>query len=371
VSDAPRQPLDVAAAEEGISPTRLFLRRLRRSKVALIGGAILVVFYLTALFGSFVSPYTPTSSDRRQPFHPPTRIHFFDVEGHFHLRPFIYHYRMVDPDLRRYAPDTSVRYPLVLFPRGESYRLWDLIPMDRHLFGVVGDTRVYLLGSDFTGRDLFTRLIAGGKVSLSIGLIGIAITITLGLIVGGISGHFGGWIDTVLMRFVELLLSIPALYLILALRAALPDNITSTQRYLLIVMILGFIGWAATARVIRGMVLSLREREYVLASRALGAGPWRLIVRHLLPNTFTYVIVAATIAVPGYILGEVALSFLGFGIEEPQTSWGLMLRDAQDPDLMLRHPWIVAPGIAIFVTVLAFNFLGDGLRDALDPHAKR
>jgi peptide/nickel transport system permease protein len=173
------------------------------------------------------------------------------------------------------------------------------------------------------------------------------------------------------MRFVEMLMSIPSLYLILACRAALPDDITSTQRYLLIIAILGFIYWAGTARVIRGMVLSLREREFVLASRALGGGHWRIITRHLLPNTFTYVIVAATLAVPAYILAEVVLSFLGVGIEEPQTSWGLMLRDAQHPDIMLQHPWMIIPGIAIFLTVLAFNFLGDGLRDAFDPTAKR
>lgn len=357
-----------------VSPTRLFLRRLRRSRAALVGGVILIVLYTITVFGGFFQSHSPTNSQRRHPFHPPTRIHLWDAEGNFHLRPFIYRWEMTDRDYRIYTEDTSQRYPLHFFIKGDEYRLWGLIPMDRHFVGVESNprnVRFYLLGADFTGRDIWSRLVEGGQISLSIGLIGIMITMTLGLIVGGIAGHFGGWVDIILMRFVEMLMSVPSLYLILACRAALPDDMSSSQRYGLIIVIMGFIYWAGTARVIRGMVLGLREQEFVLASRALGAGPVRLIFRHLLPNTFTYVIVAATLAVPYYILGEVVLSFLGVGIEEPQTSWGLMLRDAQDPDLMLRHPWLIIPGIAIFLTVLAFNFLGDGLRDALDPKSKR
>jgi peptide/nickel transport system permease protein len=360
-----------AGEATNVSPTRLFLRRLRRNRMAVVGGLILIALYTVTLFGSFFSTYVPTSSNRRHPYHPPTRAHLFDEAGDFHWPPFIHRYDRVDRDYNRYEESTSQRYSLRLFARGEPYRLWGLIPMERHLIGVEGNARFYLMGADWNGRDIWTRLVEGGQVSLSIGLIGIAITLTLGLLVGGIAGHFGGWVDTVLMRFVELLMSIPGLYLLLALRAALPADMTSVQRYVLIIVILGFIGWAGTARVIRGMVLSLREREYTLASRALGAGHLRLILIHQLPNTFTYVIVAATLTVPGYILGEVALSFLGVGIEEPQTSWGLMLRDAQDPDLMIRHTWLIIPGVAIFVTVLAFNFLGDGLRDALDPKSKR
>jgi peptide/nickel transport system permease protein len=365
-----------ALPEKRVTPLRLFLRRLRRSRIALVGGVALALLYLVAVFGGFFQTYDHLNLEnlrrqRRNLFHPPTRIHFIDAEGGFHWRPFIYRYEIVDRERRQYAPDTSARHSLRFFAEGDSYRLWGFIPTNRHLLSVEGDAPLYLMGADHEGKDVWSRLVEGGQVSLSVGLIGIVITMSLGLLVGGIAGYFGGWIDTALMRLVELLMSIPALYLLLAMQAALPDDISSAERYMLIVAILGFVYWAGTARVIRGMVLSLREEEYILASRALGASHLRLIVKHLLPNTFTYVIVAATIAVPAYILGEVVLSFLGVGIQKPATSWGLMLKEAQDPDLLLRHTWLVIPGVAIFVTVLAFNFLGDGLRDALDPKSKR
>lgn len=372
----PPPPDEAAAVHTGLSPWGLFRRRLRRSRAGLAGMIILGLFYLIALFGSFIAPYNvsvPDRVNRRYPLAPPTPIHFRDADGNFHWRPFVHRMRLVDRDRGIYEEDPSVTARIVLFPRGDPYRLWGLIPMDRHLFGIEGtEARLYLLGADPLGRDMLSRLIEGGQVSLTIGLFGIGITLVLGLLVGGIAGHFGGWVDVLLMRLVELLLSIPALYLILALRAALPDDMTSVQRYFIIVGILGLIGWAGAARVIRGMVLSLREREFILASRALGAGHWRLITRHLLPNTFTYVIVAATLAVPGYILGEVGLSYLGFGIDEPSTSWGLMLKAAQDNSTRLATAWwLLLPGVAIFFTVMAFNFLGDGLRDALDPKSKR
>jgi peptide/nickel transport system permease protein len=267
-----------------------------------------------------------------------------------------------------FEPDGDRRVPLRLWVRGERYRLFGLIPSDRHLFGVDPPHRVHLLGADADGRDVLSRLLFGAQVSLTVGLVGIAISFSLGLLLGGVSGYFGGWVDSTIMRSTELLLSIPGLYLLIALRQVIPDDLPSQQVYLGIVAILALIGWAGLARIIRGMVLSIRRQEYVAAAEALGMGRMRIITRHILPNTLSFVIVAATVAVPGFILGEVVLSFLGLGVQEPAASWGNMLNQARAISVLRGAPWLLfAPGTAIFLTVMAFNFLGDGLRDALDP----
>jgi peptide/nickel transport system permease protein len=343
-----------------------FRAQFARNRVAVLAARVLAVAYVAALLAPFLAPYAESDIDRERFFHPPTPLHWRDAGGRWHARPFVLGTRSL-PD-QRYEPDPSVRYPLRLFPHGARYRLLGLVPTDRHLFGVDAPGRVYLLGADENGRDELSRMLFGAQVSLTVGLVGIAISFGLGLLLGGISGYFGGWVDAVLMRTTELLLVIPGLYLIVALRSLFPLDLPSQQTYLAIVAILAFIGWASLARVIRGMVLAQRRAEYVLAAEALGVPRMRIILRHILPNTMSFSIVAATVAVPGYILGEVFLSFLGLGVQPPAASWGNMLAAARSQRVLTSFPWMLfTPGIAILLTVMAFNFLGDGLRDAFDP----
>lgn len=350
------------------SPWRMFWRQFKRSHLALLGAAVLLVFYTVALFAPFLAPYSQESMDRERFFHPPHRLHWIDAAGRFHALPFIHPTRLADAGNLVFEEDRSRVVPIRFFVRGAEYRLFGGLRSDRHLFGVEAPYRLFLMGADPSGRDVFSRLLYGSQISLTVGLLGLAISFSIGMLLGGISGYFGGWIDTVIMRSTELLLSIPALYLIIALRGIFPTNLPSEQVYLAIVLILAFIGWASLARIIRGMVLSIRRQEYVAAAEALGMGRLRIIARHILPNTMSFVIVAATISIPGYILGEIVLSFLGVGVQEPAASWGNMLNQARNPRAMTSFPWLLfVPGTAIFLTVMAFNFLGDGLRDALDP----
>jgi len=349
------------------SPFRIAMRRLRRHKLALVGLGVLVLMYLGALFADFAAPYRYDNEDRKRPYLSPDRIRFRDEKG-FSLRPFVFN-RTSELELGEWLEkvDKTKRYYIKFFVKGEKYKLLGAISCRIHLFGVDKPCRIRLLGSDWNGRDVFSRICYGARISLTVGLIGVFISFTLGLIVGGISGYFGGFTDTLLMRLVELLMSFPAFYLLLSLTAALPRDLTSTQRYILIVVILAFLGWPGLARVIRGMVLSLKEEEYALAARGIGAGSFKIIIRHILPNTFSYAIVAATLRIPGYIIGESALSLLGLGINEPQPSWGNMLSQAMSPANLQNYPWIIAPGFFIFFAIMAYNLLGDGLRDAFDP----
>jgi len=349
------------------SPARIFWRQMRKSPLAIAGGALLVLFYLCALLAPFLAPYREDEMDRASYFQPPQPLHY-TWDGRLRLPPVTFPMRLADPGAFRYAEDRAHPVPVRLFVQGAPYRLLGVIPSRRHLYGGEHGVRVYLLGTDSYGRDVASRLLYGAQVSLTVGLLGIAISFTIGLLLGGISGYFGGIADTVIMRATELLLSIPSLYLIIALRAVFPSDLPSQQIYLGIVAILAFIGWAGLARVIRGLVLSIRRNEYVAAAEALGMSRLRVIARHILPNTMSFVIVAATVSVPGYILGEVVLSFLGVGVQEPSASWGNMLNQARGIRALTSFPWLLfVPGTAIFLTVMAFNFLGDGLRDALDP----
>ncbi len=325
---------------------------------------LLAVFYLGAAGAPFWAPYTESDQSLPNSFHPPSRLVWNRGLA-------VQQYEMADKGTREYRPIPGRAVPVRWFAEGQPYRWFGVIPCRRHLFGVDEPARIYLAGADVFGRDQVSRLLYGSQISLSIGLVGIAITTVLGLGFGTVAGYFGRFPDFLIMRATEVLMSIPTLYLILALRATFASDLSSTQIYLVIVAVLAFVGWAGTARVIRGMTLSLGERDFVNAARALGQRPAVVIARHIVPNVFSYVIVAATLSVPGYILGEAVLSFLGLGIQEPKSSWGLMLAQAQSIRVLAGDFWwMLLPGLLICLTVMAFNFVGDALRDAVDPRLR-
>ncbi|HXG93926.1 MAG TPA: ABC transporter permease [Blastocatellia bacterium] len=356
------------ARKRSRSPSQLIWLKLRRNKTAMFGLYTLIVLYSMAVLAGFLAPYRYDNQKSDYSFAPPmlARIHVFDEEGHL-TRPFVYGITPIDRELKTFSEDRSQKYPIRLFARGDQYKILWVISSDIHLFGVDAPGRFYPFGADMFGQDVFSRILYGAQVSLSIGILGIIISTVIGMLIGGIAGYFGGATDFLLMRMVEALLALPSLYFILIMRQMFGTGMSSTDIYLVIVIVLAFIGWATQARVIRGMVLSLKEQEYVVAARALGYGNMRIIIRHILPNTFSFVIVTATLSVPYYILGEVALSFLGAGIQEPEASWGNMLNAAQNNRVFEAFPWMLIPGVFIFIAVMAWNFLGDGLRDAADP----
>lgn len=356
------------------TPSQLAWRELRKNRPAMLGLVMLSVLYLTAIFAQFIAPYNPQNRSPNgldRTAHPPMKLRWREANGTFHKRPFVYLTQGGFTQERDYLylPDPNQPRVVKWFVKGDAYKLFGLIPMRTHLFGVE-DGAFFLLGTDNYGRDFFSRLVCGSQISLSVGLVAITISFSLGLLVGGISGYYGGRVDSIIMRGCEVLMSVPQFYLLLALAAALPADMPPARTYLLIIVILSFVGWAGMARIVRGMVLAVREREYVEAARALGQSDLRLIVRHILPATFTYSIIAATMSVPGYILGEAGLSFLNLGIRDPVPSWGNMLNEAQASILQGRW-WNLIPGVMIFITTLAFNFFGDGLRDALDPKSRK
>jgi peptide/nickel transport system permease protein len=345
-------------------------RRFMESRAGVAGAWILAILYTVALLAPFLAPHGITVQHRTAVHQPPHALRIWD-EGRLRA-PFI-HPLVASRDpvtfRRSYVEDESVRVPVRLFVRGDPYRFLGLWTSDLHLFGATeGDW--FPLGTDRFGRGLLSRTLVGSQVSLTVGLIGILISFSIGVVVGGVSGYYGGWIDGALQRLLEVLLSFPRLPLLLALATIIPPAWPSTWVYLGIVAVLALIGWAGLARVVRGQVLAAREVEYVHAAQALGARDLRVILRHLLPNITSYLVIAATLALPGYILGESALSFLGLGIKEPMTSWGLLLADAQSFEALSLYPWLLAPGALIVLSVLAFNFVGDALRDALDVRTR-
>lgn len=359
-----------AEAARARSPWQLAWRQLQRYRLAVAAGVALIVLYGAMVLAEFLAPYGLDQSDRSLFYAPPTGIHWVDASGRWHLRPFVYAYRAVDVSIPQYAPDTSRRYDIRLFVRGAPYRWLGLVPGDLRLFGVDAPARIFLFGTDQFGRDLFSRLLYGSRVSLLLGILVVVISFPIGMVLGGVAGYYGGLVDNVMMRSVEVLASFPQFYLILALTSVLPPTLSSPERIVLLSAVFSLTGWGGLARVIRGIVLGLRELEFVLAARAAGLRDFRVIVRHVLPSTSSYIIVAATLTIPGVILGESGLSYLGIGVQEPSTSWGLQLAQAQSIEVFTQFPWLLIPGLAIVVAILAFNFLGDGIRDALDPRQR-
>lgn len=342
-----------------------------KHKLGIIGMIILILLYLTILFADFLSPYNYKNTKRNFVFAEPTQIHWIQ-DGKLRW-PFVYGMKKSRDPVTfavKYEADKENILPIKFFVEGDTYKFWGLWETDIHLFGIgpQDDAVLYLFGGDRFGRDLFSRVLIGGRVSMTAGLIGTFIAVVIGAIVGAFSGYFGGWIDVLIQRFIEILRSFPRIPLWLALAMLLPPTWPSTTVYLGIVIVLSFIGWMGVARVIRGMVLSLREKEYVLAAQVIGQSNFKIITKHLIPNTVTYLVVVSTLSIPGMILGESSISFLGLGIKEPMTSWGLLLKQAQSLSEIQSHPWLMIPGLFIILAVLSFNFVGDALRDALDPY---
>lgn len=333
----------------------------------------ILVFLYTAVFSAaFISAYPKDYADRHAAYAPPSKIYLINENGKL-CKPYTYNFvRSFDKQSFqiKYSEDKSKKYSVKYFAKGYKYKILGIIPFDRHFINVENGGKLYLLGTDINGRDNFSRLLFGGQISLTVGFLALFICFPIGLLYGGISGYFGGKTDFIMMRIAEAVMSIPSFYLLIILASILPAGMTSVQRFALIVVILAFIGWAGFARVIRGMVLSLKEREFVTAAVASGASKMRIILKHILPQTFSYVIVAITLSIPSYILAESGLSFLGLGIQQPDASWGNMLKEAQDFVNITSRPWLLAPGFLIFVAVLAFNLIGDTIRDVVDPKSK-
>ena len=372
--------------EAVLSPWQLIRRRFARHRLAVFSLSMLAMLYAVALLAEFVAPRGAQARDLDYGYCPPQLIHF-NFEHGLHVRAMV---RTIDPVTFRqtYHEDAEHPIPLGFFAKGEPYRLLGLVPGERRLFGIDREAYVawsavhgalpnevgpsfFFLGADEYGRDLFSRLVFGSRISLSIGLVSIAITLLLGVAIGGVSGYLGGGADNLIQRVIEIVNAFPQLPLWLALAAVMPADWSALQAYFAITVVLSLLGWTGLARVVRGKILALREEDYAVAARLLGASHARILFRHLVPGFTSHIIVVLTMSVPGMILAETALSFLGLGLRPPIVSWGVMLQDSMNMQAVSSYPWLLMPVFPIILTVLCFNFLGDGLRDAADPYSAR
>lgn len=374
VSTAPFDPYADDKADAGgmvaqASQLRLMWWRFRRHRLALISGIALVIAYVMIVFVEFLAPYKVHTRNVEFIFAPPQGVHLFH-EGRF-VGPFVYGQQMTLDmrNLRRvYTDNHNDVQPLRFFCRGEPYRFWGLVEADRHFVCPAEGGQFFLLGTDRLGRDIFSRILYGARISLTIGLFGVMTSFILGIVIGGLAGYWGGWFDLIVQRVIEVLQSIPSIPLWLALAAILPVDWSPLLVYLGITVILGLLDWTGLARAVRSKLLALREEDYVLAAQMMGAGSARVIGRHLIPGFMSHLIASATLTIPGMILGETALSFLGLGLRPPITSWGVLLTEARTVSVLALYPWLLFPVVPVIFVILAFNFLGDGLRDAADPY---
>lgn len=362
----------ISAAEEKFyiaSQRQLIWRRFRRHRVAVASLLVLCVMYFLAFTHEFWSPYKPVTQHQGFVNAPPNTVHFVDSDGNWR-GPFVYGLKQeldLDTFERVYTEDDSEIHPIRFFTSGEAYRFWNTFKGDRHLFDA-GDGKIFLLGTDHLGRDMLSRILAASRISLTIGLVGVFLSFVLGASLGGISGFYGGAVDIVIMRFTEVLSAIPQIPLWIALAAIVPIDWPVAKTYFAITLILSTMTWTGLARAVRAKLLEMREHDYITAAKIAGASDWRLIYDHLLPGYISFLIVNISIAIPGMILGETALSFLGLGMRPPAVSWGTLLKGAQNISNVALRPWMLIPALFVIATVLLFNFVGDGLRDAADPY---
>jgi peptide/nickel transport system permease protein len=363
-----------SVAEERVSVAsqwQLMWWRFRKHKLAMLGAATVILFYLVVIFADFLAYVDPETSDAQRGLIAPQEIHWFD-EGRFWPHVYALTGRRDPATFKRvYEPDPSQKLPLQFFAPGFEYKLLGVFPTNRHLFGVEGapaEQSLFLLGTDLEGRDMWSRLMYGTRISLTIGLFSVALSLFLGVLLGGLSGFYGGLLDTVIQRVIEILRSIPTIPLWMGLAAAMPKEWTVLQVYFTITIIISLIGWTELARVVRGRFLSLREEDFVTAADLVGASQARIIFVHMVPLFLSHIIAATTLALPAMIISETALSFLGLGLRPPAISWGVLLQQAQNVQTVALSPWLLLPAVPVIVVILAFNFLGDGLRDAADPY---
>lgn len=374
VTGATTTPTAATARAAAIHPKggNLVWRRFRRHRLAMLGLVLTVTLALVTLFSQFIAPFQPEGYNSSYTYAPPQTVHWLrSGEDGRVFGPYVHGLKVeidYESGRRRFASDPTVVHPIGFFVKGDPYKLWGVIPTQRHLFGPLeADAPMYLLGADRLGRDVLSRTLLGGRISLTIGLVGVTLSFVLGVLLGGMSGYFGGVIDNVIQRLIEFLQSIPSIPLWIGLAAALPKDIPPAQVYFLITLILAVIGWTGLARVVRGRFLQLKSEDFVKAAKLDGCSPLRTMRKHMVPSFASHIIAALTLAIPNMILAETALSFLGIGLRPPAISWGVLLQEAQNIRSVATAPWLFVPGIAVVISVLSLNFLGDGLRDAADP----